>query len=348
MPAPQKTQRHSATSVSWYAAPTPPSPLPPQVRGERLTCIDSADRIPDILTQIAAATAPGAAAPQAGRAGKFLLIGPPALHTNAPAAVPRQELLPLNALEVRDNIVQLWSRGGLPGSYFAADDPASRQWRDTLLAEYIDRDFRQADTRIPTAQLRRMWTMLAYDQGGFTNISRLSAGLGVTAPTVNRYIALLEEFMLLRRIQAWPDTRRKRLVRSAKHYIRDSGLAHALLGLHNSDDLFGHPVAGGSWEGFVIENILSTLPPGTPHYFYRSSGGAEIDLLLDLPGGNLWGIEIHLAGKPRATRGFSQACEDLSIKRRYIVYSGDTSQAINGGATALPLPELMSLLSLYG
>lgn len=218
-------------------------------------------------------------------------------------------------------------------------------WREDFIRTYLERDIPAFGLRIPAETLRRFWTMLAHSQGGFLNAAKLAASLGVSGQTIARYLDLLVDLMLVRRLPPWHANAGKRLVKSPKTYIRDSGLTHALLSIGTREDLLGHPVAGGSWEGFCIENLISVAPRGTEASFYRSSAGAEIDIVLKLPGGELWTIEVKHTTSPRVSRGFHIASDDLGSAHRILVYAGDKDVPLGDDARALPLVAALQQLS---
>ncbi|MEY2683374.1 MAG: hypothetical protein RJA09_518, partial [Pseudomonadota bacterium] len=256
------------------------------------------------------------------RHGLYLLLGSASLDLLSQSGetlagrIAYLELPPLTLLETQstpdDNTPNtLWLRGGFPDSYTAATDTTSMRWRDNFIRTYLERDVPQFGPRIAAETLRRFWTMLAHHQGGLLNVAQLARNLGVDAKTAHAYIDLLCDLLLVRRLQPWHANVGKRLVKSPKVFVRDSGLVHALLGLPTLDALLSHPVVGASWEGFVLENLLAAAPPGTQAHFYRTSGGAEIDILLALPGGSLWAIEVKRSLNPKVERGFHAACADL-------------------------------------
>jgi predicted AAA+ superfamily ATPase len=236
---------------------------------------------------------------------------------------------------------QLWVRGGFPES-FLADGSESFKWRTALIRNYLERDIPQLGPRIPATTLGRSWTMLAHVQGGILNAAQLARGLAVEGKSIARYLDLLVDLMLVRRLQPYQSNAGKRLVKSPKVYLRDSGIVHALLGIADYEALLGHPVVGASWEGFVIENILSAVPDLTIPSFYRTATGAEIDLLLEIPGKGLWAIEIKRGHMARPEKGFYSACEDLRPNRSFAVNSGSERYPINGGVEAIGLPELVA------
>ena len=285
------------------------------------------------------------------RTGQFLLLGSASdslLQQSAESLAGRvsyHELTPLTLEETGQGALpQLWLRGGFPDSFLAASDRASLTWREDFIRTYLERDIPSFGLRIPAETLRRFWTMLAHEQGGLLNAARLAAGLGVSGQSVARYLDLLVDLMLVRRLTPWHANAGKRLVRSPKVYIRDAGLAHALLGLETPEALLGHPVAGGSWEGFCIENLIAAAPRGTEAAFYRSSAGAEIDLILTLPGGALWAIEIKRTTAPKVTRGFHIAAEELGASERLLVFAGPHEGPGQGGVRAMPLEAAVGRL----
>jgi predicted AAA+ superfamily ATPase len=285
------------------------------------------------------------------RTGQFLLLGSASkllLHQSAESLAGRVryiEMLPLLLDEVGgDRLNALWLRGGFPDSFQAASDPASLRWREDFLRSYLERDIPALDPRLPATTLRRFWTMLAHAQGGLLNAAALAEGLGVSGQTIGRYLDLLTDLMLVRRLAPWHENVGKRLVKSPKTYVRDSGLLHALLGLGTLESLLGHPVVGGSWEGFCIETLIAAAPTGTEAFFYRTSAGAELDLGLRPPGGAVWAIEIKRTTTPKLSRGFHLAVADIRADRKLLVYAGDREVPVGDGLRALPLQAAVALL----
>ena len=251
------------------------------------------------------------------------------------------ELGPLNVLESGvGSSDTLWLRGGFPESLTAPNDARSLRWRQNFIRTYLERDIPQFGPRIAAQTLRRFWTMLAHHQSGLLNVAQLARNLGIDAKTAQSYIDLLCDLLLVRRLQPWHANIGKRLVKSPKVYVRDSGLVHALLDIEVKETLLSHPVVGASWEGFVIENLLGSAPANVQAYFYRTSGGAEIDLLLAWPSGELWAIEIKRSLTPKVERGFHAACEDLSPARKLVVYPGQESFPLGQGVQSVPLAAL--------
>lgn len=289
---------------------------------------------------------------QGHRTGQFLLLGSASntlLHQSAESLAGRvsyHELTPFMLPEVGwDAMSALWRRGGFPDSFLARNDRASLTWREDFIRTYLERDIPSFGVRIPAETLRRFWTMLAHEQGGLLNAAKLAGNLGVSGQSVARYLDLLVDLMLVRRLPPWHSNAGKRLVKSPKVYIRDSGLTHALLGIEAQEDLLGHPVVGGSWEGFCIENLIAAAPRGTEASFYRSSAGAEIDLVLKLPKGQIWGIEIKRTTSPKVTRGFHIAAEELEVSERILVYADEKHVPGQGGVRAMPLMSALERLA---
>jgi hypothetical protein len=287
------------------------------------------------------------------RTGLYLLLGSASLDLMRQSGetlagrVSYLELQPFDVLEVGQTAAdrdRLWLRGGFPESYLASSHARSLRWRQDFIRSYLERDIPQLGPRIAADRLRRLWTMLAHHQGGVLNVAQLARNLGVDTKTAGGYIDLLVDLLLVRRLQPWHANVGKRLVKSPKVYVRDSGLVHALLGIGDKDTLVSHPVLGASWEGFVIEQVLAAAPEGTAGHFYRTSAGAEIDLLLHWPGGELWAIEVKRSLAPRPEKGFHHACVDLSPARRFIVYPGDERYPLKADVDAMPLPALTRLL----
>ena len=285
------------------------------------------------------------------RAGQFLLLGSASnvlLQQSAESLAGRVryiEMPPLQLTEVgADQLNALWLRGGFPDSFTASSEQASMDWRLDFLRTYLERDIPALGPRIPAATLRRFWTMLAHVQGGILNAAALAEGLGVSGQTIGRYLDLLVDLMLVRRLQPWHENVGKRLVKSPKVYVRDSGVVHALLSIGTIEGLLGHPVVGGSWEGFCIEALLAAAPTGTEPFFYRTSAGAELDLVLRLPGGDIWAVEIKRTTAPRVSRGFHTGAEDIKADRKLLIYAGEHDVPVAEDIRAMPLEKGIRLL----
>jgi len=318
----------------------------------RLVVLDEIHRVPELFSSLRGIIDQGR---RTGHAtGRFLILGSASIDLlrqsgeSLAGRITYIDMGPFYTLELPANeptLLQLWLRGGFPGSYLAEDDSTSLRWRTDFIRTYLERDVPQFGPRIPAGVLERLWTMLAHGQGTLLNASRLAAALQISASTAQRYIDLLADLLLVRRLPPFHRNVGKRLVKSPKVYVRDSGLVHALLGIKTYNDLAGHPVAGASWEGFVIENLIQAAPERTVASFYRTAAGAEIDLLLEIPGQGLWAIEIKrsLAGRPE--KGFYIACQDLKPDRRFVVNAGSGQYPIDTEITAIGLHELAAMLA---
>lgn len=287
------------------------------------------------------------------RSGQFLLLGSAALDLMRQSSetlagrVAYMDIAPLLIGEVATvgiDPATLWLRGGFPDSLLATDSSRSLDWRRDFIRSYLERDVPMFAPRLPAETIGRLWTMLAHQQGSVLNQARLGGALGVAKPTVDRYIDLLVDLQLLRRLRPWSGNVGKRLVKAPKVYVRDSGILHALLELETENDVLGHPVCGSSFEGHCIENLVLAAGSRYLPYFYRTHSGAEIDLLLEKGGQPVFAIEIKRSSAPSPARGFAQACDDLGITQRYVVYPGSERFALRHGAQAIGLPELAELL----
>lgn len=284
--------------------------------------------------------------------GQFLLLGSASLDVvqgTSESLAGRISYLDLNVLTTLEvgnkNMNALWLRGGFPKSFLSLSDQESIEWREDFISTYLERDIPALGARMPAETLRLLWTMLAHNQGQPTHIAGLASALGIGSATVKHYIHLLIDLLLLRALRPWSGNIGKRLVKTPKLYIRDSGLTHALLKISTANDLVGHPVVGSSWEGFVIENILSILPRHMVPFFYRTADGAEIDLLLEVNPTHRIAIEVKRSLSPTISKGFYTACDTLGIKERYIVYPGDDNFLLPHHIQVISLSEIMKKLS---
>jgi uncharacterized protein len=317
-----------------------------------LVVLDEIHRVPELFSSLRGIIDQGR---RTGHGkGRFLILGSASidlLRQSSESLAGRITYInmgPFNVLELpadESTLLQLWTRGGFPGSYLAPNDTVSLRWRDDFIRTYLERDVPLFGPRVPAGVLERLWTMLAHGQGTLLNASRLASALQITAPTVQRYIDLLSDLLLVRRLQPFHNNAGKRLVKSPKVYIRDSGLVHALLGLKTFNDLAGHPVSGSSWEGFVIDNLLAAAPERTVASFYRTAAGAEIDLLLEIPGHGLWAIEVKRSLSGRPEKGFYIACQDLKPAKQFVVNSGLDPYPIDANTVGIGVPALARMLS---
>jgi predicted AAA+ superfamily ATPase len=289
------------------------------------------------------------------RTGQFLLLGSASINLLQQSAetlagrIAYIELTPFLETEVSglapDASQSLWVRGGFPDSFLAETEIESFDWRTAFIQTYLERDVPALGPRIPSETLHRFWQMLAHNQGQMLNAAQLAAGLGISGQTVGRYLDIMVDLLLVRRLQPWSSNVGKRLVRSPKIYVRDSGLLHTLLGIRDQEMLLGHPVVGSSWEGMLIENILSTVPNTTRAWFYRTSVGAEIDLVLETAPNKRWAIEIKRSlGDPKPSKGFYIGCEDIKATRQIVLYPGDETFNLDVETKVMPLETFLSEL----
>ncbi|HET7591091.1 MAG TPA: ATP-binding protein [Solirubrobacterales bacterium] len=317
---------------------------------DELLVLDEIQRLPDLFEVLRGAIDRGRR--EGKRNGRFLLLGSASLELLAQSGeslagrIAFAELTPLDVTEVNgEDLDRLWTRGGFPESFLAGGEDASLRWRRDFIRTYLERDIPQLGPRIPAETLRRLWTMLAHGQGGLLNAANIARGLGVSGATVGNYLDLMVDLLLVRRLPPRLANVGKRLVRSPKVYVRDSGLLHALLGIADKEALLGHPVAGGSWEGLVIENLIAVAGPDVEPSFYRTSGGAEVDLVLSWPDGREWAIEVKRTLSPKLERGLRSALGDIEPERCFLVYPGEDRFPLGGGVEAISLPELCAELS---
>ena len=317
---------------------------------ERLIIFDEIHRLPGIFATLRSLI------DQRRRKGKrnsqFLLLGSASIDLLQQSAetlagrIAYEELTPFSVAEVSASGIgtadQLWNRGGFPDSFLAASDEDSFAWRSAFIQTYLERDVPALGPRIPAETLRRYWQMLAHNQGQMLNAAQLASGLGVSGHTVARYLDIMVDLLLVRRLQPWAANAKKRLVRTPKVYVRDSGLLHALLGIRSMEELLGHPVVGPSWEGILIENILGSLPATARTSFYRTSAGAEIDLVIEFSAKERWAIEIKRSlGSPAPSKGFYNGCEDIKATRQIVLYPGEERFKLDKKTEVLPLPRLL-------
>ncbi len=320
---------------------------------DKLVILDEIHRIPELFQSLRGLIDKGRRIGK--RTGRFLILGSASidlLRQSSETLAGRIEYVdmgPLDILEAGESnadLNRLWLRGGFPDSYLATDDRDSLILREAFIRTYLERDVPQFGFRIPTETVECLWTMLAHQQGGLLNVSQLAASLGVSSHSVNHYIGLLVDLLLVRRLQPYHANVGKRLVKSPRVYIRDSGLVHALLRLGDLNTLSGHPVVGASWEGFVIENLLAAAPRRTQASFYRTAAGAEMDLVLELGGEHgLWAIEVKRSLAPAPSKGFHHAREDLQPTRTFIVYPGQDRYPLSAGVEVISLRELAGELT---
>ena len=319
------------------------------LHGDKLVIVDEIQRAPDLFMVLRGLIDKNR---RAGRKGEqYLLLGSASMDLlrqsseSLAGRISYIELAGLNLLEVpatkpKDR-QKLWLRGGFPESYLAKSDSLAMTWLENLIRTYLERDVPQMGFRVPATRLRRLWTMLAHLQGENVNFSKLGGNLEVDGKTVASYIDILVDLLLVRRLEPWHANVKKRLVKSPHFYIRDSGILHRLLGIGDYSSLLSNPVLGKSWEGFVIENILSVLPNHVEAYFYRTAAGAEIDLLLKFSDKELWAIEIKNSVAPKIKQGFHVACKDVKATRKFVIYGGEDEFPIAKDTTLVSLRDML-------
>ena len=313
---------------------------------KRLVIVDEVHRAPRLLQSLRDLIDHGRGT------GRFLLLGSDSIDLlrrsgdTLDGRIAYLELNPFDVSEVGPNDSDaLWVRGGFPDSFLADDDGRSLTWREDFIQTCLERDVSQIGRRIPTETVRRFWVMLAHTQGERFNATALARGLGVSGKTASGFLDLFVDLLLVRSLRPWYSKAGKQLVKSPKVYVRDSGLVHALLGLGGKEEIVGHPVVGPSWEGFVIESLLSVAPAGTEASFYRAWSGAEIDLVLTLPGRRPWAVEIKRSLNPQPSRGFHTACNDVGPEALFVVYSGNERYRVADGIEALRPVDLAETVS---
>jgi predicted AAA+ superfamily ATPase len=286
------------------------------------------------------------------RPGRFLILGSASFKLlqqsqSLAGRLALVDMAPLLLNEVHQSfqdIQTLWVRGGFPGSYTATQDDASWLWRDAFVRHFLHTDLPALGINVEPELMRRFWRMVAHLHGQLFNASSIAASLGVSSPTVTRYLDHLVQSLMLRRLEPFHANLGKRLVKSPKIYVRDSGLLHYLLGMRNVHDLMGHPNTGASWEGFCIEQIYNHLPAGASVSFYRTAAGAELDVVVET-GRETTGFEIKFSSAPKVSKGFWQACEDIGVHKAYVVAPVQEGWAMANNVqivSPLDIPMLLS------
>ena len=310
---------------------------------QSLICLDEIQRCPEIFPLLRSLV------DERKRNGQFLILGSAGkelLKQSSESLAGRicyLEMSPFTVPEIpTKNLEKLWVRGGFPKSFLSQNETASLDWRENYIQTFLERDIPQLGIRISSVPIRRLWAMLAYSQGQTLNSSKLASSLGISSHTVNSYIRLLEKTFLIRLLQPFSENLKKRLIKSPKVYIRDSGLLHALLKIDTMNELFSHPVFGSSFEGFVLEQILYAFPRCS-FYFYRARSGAEIDLLM-IKGTRRIAIEIKAGKSPTVKKGFWAGVEDVNAKEKYLIAPVDRSYSLKGQVKVMNLSRFLKLM----
>ncbi|MYB34054.1 MAG: ATP-binding protein, partial [Gammaproteobacteria bacterium] len=322
---------------------------------DKLIILDEIQRVPDLFPVLRGLIDSNR---QEGRdAGQFLILGSASMSLlkqsceSLAGRISHIEMTGINVLEIesgQQGINDLWFRGGYPRSYLAPDDEGAMEWLEDLIRTYLERDVPQTGFNISARKLRILWTMLAHLQGETINTSNLASNLELSRTTVNHYIKILTGLLLIRRIEPWHANVKKRLVKSPRYYVRDSGILHRLLGIENHRALLTNPILGKSWEGFVVENIHSVMPRLSQTYFYRTAAGAEIDLVVKMPNAQVWGIEVKYGVAPRLGKHIKRAFEEIGATHKFIVYGGEREVPIGDDIWMIPLSGLMDKLIADG
>ncbi len=239
---------------------------------------------------------------------------------------------------------ELWLKGGYPLSYLNENNEESFTWRESFIKTFLEQDIPQLGIRIPAIQLRRFWTILAHNHGKLWNSSHTALSLGVSAPTVKNYLDILSDTFIVRQLTPYFANVKKRIVKAAKTYVRDSGLLHALLGIRSLEQLYGNPIAGFSWEGFIVEQIINLTRNNYEHYFYRTGAGAEIDLLLVKNNIPEIAIEIKFSLEPKIMKGFWTSFDELKCKKGFVIYPGRDFYPIHEKVSVTPLNRFLELI----
>ena len=320
----------------------------------QLLVIDEVQRKPDLFRLLRGLTD---ARKRAGeKVAHFLLLGSASrdlLQQSSETLAGRirfLELSPFSAPEVYKtdplgfNTEKLWFRGGFPDSYLAETDNESWEWRNDFISSYVERDIPLMGPQVSSARMKRFWTMLAHYHGQQVVYSEIGKSLEVSHTTIKSYLDILTDFYMVRQVQPWAGNTKKRLVKSPKIYLRDSGLLHKLLNISDFESLLGNPVVGASWEGFVVENIIQQLSGKWRYSYYRTATQTEIDRVLEGPDNQVWAVEIKKSGAPQLKKGFHIAAEDVKATHKFVVYSGSERFPLSGNTEAIGLIGFLRLL----
>jgi uncharacterized protein len=291
------------------------------------------------------------------RAAQFLLLGSASrelLQHSSETLAGRIRYLELTTFtiseltqnnKVLDDLEKLWLRGGFPDSFLAPNDEESWQWRSDFISTYLERDLPLMGVGIAPASLKRFWKMLSHYNGNQVNLSELGKSLELTHTTIKNYLETLTDFYMVRQLHPWSGNIKKRLVKSPKVYIRDTGILHHLLQISSIDSLLSHPGLGASWEGFVIENIVNQLDNKWGVYYYRTATQVEIDLVLETPKREIWAIEIKRSSAPKLGRGFYEACNDIKATHKWLINSQEDRYPLPNGVEVIGIIEFLKMVN---
>jgi len=313
-----------------------------------LVILDEIQRLPDLFPVLRSLVDERRRAGE--KTAQFLILGsasPELLQQSSETLAGRISYLELSALHLSElgsgaGVMEChWFRGGYPESYLAEDDDAAVQWCGDFITSYVERYLPQLGITAAPLLLRRFCTMLAHQHGGTLNLSNMAGSLGIDGKTARRYLDLLEGLYLVRSIPAWSRNAGKRLVKSPKVYWRDTGLLHTLAGLHDLEQLLGHPLCGHSWEGYCIEQIIAILSKGTVFSHYRTHAGAEVDLVLELENRDIIALEIKRTLSPKLSPSFRESMKTLNASRGYWIIPEGESFPLSSNVTAMSLAEFL-------
>jgi uncharacterized protein len=313
----------------------------------RLVILDEIQNQPEILHQLRGEIDADR------RAGRFLLLGSASfkLLKQSQSLAGRLALVDMSPLLVSEVFTKfsdnqtLWLRGGFPNSYTAKSDVASWAWREALIRHFLHTDLPALGINVEPQLMHRYWRMLAHLQGQLFNASTLAGSLGISATSTTRYLDYLCDSLMVRKLEPHFVNLGKRLVKSPKVYVRDSGLLHCLLSIHSVNDLLGHPSTGASWEGFVVEQISNHLPRGASMSFYRTAAGTEMDVVVEM-GQKKIGFEVKFSSAPSVTKGFWHACDDLQLDAAYVVAPVTEGWPMKQPAKVIAVMDIPKVLKL--
>ena len=314
-----------------------------ETNSDKIICLDEIQLVPKLFSVLRSVI-------DSNRInGKFILLGSASqelIQQTSESLAGRIGMLHLSPFLITElnhledfNLQKFWFRGGFPNSYLAENDENCTIWLDNYIRTYVERDIPQLGFQIPALQLRRLLTMCAHNQGQQLNLSKLGESLGLTHPTIKRYIDLLEQTFIVRTIPPFEINIKKRLVKSPKVFVRDSGVLHQLLAISNFNSLLGHPIFGSSWEGIVLENIIVNMP-SWDYFFYRTATGDEIDLVLK-KGNQVIAIECKASDAPKVSKGFYRSLEVIKPNKTYIIAPTNDTYQLQENITVIGLANFL-------
>ena len=319
-----------------------------QTNRQRLIVLDEVQNMPEIFSVLRGEI------DHDRRNGRFLILGSASFQLlqqsqSLAGRLTLVDMAPLLLSEVYTDFPSIqthWLRGGFPNSFSAPSDAASWRWRDSFVRHFLDTDLPALGIQVNPELMRRFWRMTAHLHGQLFNASSIAASLGLSAPTIARYLDHLVQSLMLRKLEPFHANLGKRLVKSPKIYVRDSGLLHYLLGIREVNDLLGHPQTGASWEGFCIEQICNHAPLGSQVSFYRTAAGAELDVVVET-GQQRLGFEVKFSSVPKVTKGFWQACDDVNVDAAYVLAPVQETWSMTDTVHVISPVQLPTLLKRY-